>query len=262
MNMPSVKQTIPFLAVAVLIGFAVIRVAPFLKNSRSDSIVTLSSSGLALESIKIKTVVPEYNLELLKSQSVDLKNEIKQAVIESTRQSSSSQRLRPADIERFASAYASFVMISRTGSRHELIDYYNENMLVIPKQLKYEDEEKSDRIWLSSTAWARHANIQVGTIRVSPIAINGDKIAESGFKSGFMMRELRSGGLMRMNGPGKYSAFEVFLNCVVPSLDGKDEFSLVLILTMVNDGIENQWSVLESGFNGLPQGQFVQAPYP
>jgi len=247
--------------VVVAVGVAAVRVAPYVANSRESPRAVLPGSSVEIKSIILESNIPEYDTVALRNNIDTLRYPVVKSVKSALNQLPSSQRPSQADVDGVSTAFADYILLYRAGTREEFVLHYQQHGFGVPKSLE-ETHKNADEAWTGSAVWAKHKPLQLETVKVMARFINGRPINSSNPTVSKRMRPLRTGGHLVIDGPQQYSVYEIQMDTIVPTIDGKKELQLKLVLGMINDGIEGEWSVLETGFEGLQPGEFVYSPYP
>lgn len=256
--MKSINYKIAFviITVASVIVFSVIRILPYVVNQRG---VSTSAQSNQMKKVLVEADIPDYELEMSQGEVDDLFGRIRRKVNAAALEIPNSLRPTQTDLSKISSAFAEFVISHRTNTR---LEYINKFINEPPVELVNDDITKADVAWLRNTVWARHRDIDVDSIRVQPRFIRGLEIAGSEPKGVTYFRDLTNGKNLPIDGAGPYSAYEIFLSVVVPSIDGKVELELELGVALINDGPMGEWSAVSCEYIGVPMGIFVYTPRP
>jgi len=171
---------------------------------------------------------------------------------------------RPSDRDAtsIARVFADFLVLNRTGSPEHALESYRSRGLEAPRQLRNPDPESRMRSWAYSTAWARHAEIELDTVETQLAYLRGQRIGLS--PPGAVIaasRPLRTGGEI-FNTEHSLTGYEVMITVVAPNIDRIGEVELVIRVTIVNDGIQGVWDVIQAACTRVPAGKVVLPPLP
>ncbi len=258
MKTSDLKLSLVLLLVGVLVVFAAWRVWPYVQNPRE---VKQAHVQKQLEKKIVKSVVPKYDADNLSEEdAIDLSNRLKRKIQSAMLALPDSEKINSTEVQRIAEAFSDFVLVNRFGDLNKFLSQYPHE----PRStLVQEDAKRAESAWLYSVAWARHGPIQVDTIQVVARYIRGVEKAEPPYYKGLVQpRPLVGGGWLSVDGAKHFTAYEIRMNVLVPSLSGEEEYAVELGATVINDGAHGEWSVIETRYIGLEQGQYTTLPYP
>ncbi len=236
------------------------RVYPYLNNSRGGSISNESRQQLNAIS---DVVVPEYDQHFSAADTELLGSRLDRKVKAAFSKLGTKNQAGSRAVSSIASAYTKFVQVNFAGSLEDRLQLYAELSRDPWPTLVQEDPLRAQKAWLFSSAWARHAELSIESISVVPRYIQGHPVGEQeGQGVTVSPRQFRSGGWFHIDGPKGHTVYEIQMNVTVPSLDAKSEFEVVLGVSLVNDGLNGGWDVLETRFLGLKKGEFTTRPCP
>ena len=252
-----IKFTLATIFLVSVVSFSIVRVWPYVVNKRSSG---RSSQVEQLTKVVVNSVEPQYEIEMGAEEVIDLTDRIRRKVNASLLELPSNTRPSDGDSSAISLSFANFVTIHRAGSRLEYLENYPHERP--PSALINDDTVYADQTWSHSTAWARHNDIDIDSIRVTPHFIRGQEIEYLGPKGTAYGRMLRTGKYLAIDGAGQFSAYKVYLKVTVPSYDGKELFDLELGIMMINDGPNDEWSPVSCEYLEVPMGTFIYTPRP
>lgn len=214
----------------------------------------------ALQSIVVDTKFDQYDIDKLRSSGDVLGRALHQQTYRALRGLEAGYQPTEAQADLIAAAYARFLILRRTATREE----YLAQVVHTPSSgLTDENIESAETAWKYDSAWARHADIPVESVRVLPVFIRG--VSAGNFNSGGIrvMRPLMgSGKMLSADTVGGYSVYKVLIDMTVPSIDASQDLEITAGTMMVNDGPGGAWSPVAVEFIGVPQGKFCYVPSP
>ncbi len=251
-----IKIAIALLFVGAVVIFATVRVVGFVHNPRKKSAANSQSQI-------IETRTQNYDQNLLHEGLEDFVSALIERVRVSFGMLQVGQQPTAGDAQQIAEAFGEFVRLHRVGTREEFLEYRNRRGLPTQVALQKEDIQSAERTWKSSSAWAKHTDIDTGSIEVIPRVVNGQinqtNVEELKFTR---PREIRTGGWLSRGDTGGFSAYELRLPIVVPSVDAKEDLPIEMGFVFIDDGKNGEWSVVEVRTYRVPQGKYVFTPYP
>lgn len=217
--------------------------AQLLRSVQNASVPQYESGTLALNG----TVIRERSIEIVRDSLLSLE-----------------QAVRPTnqDAQAIAIVFADFLMLNMSGTVDDAVRSYSRRQLPLPQQLRPDNPEHRDGTWAFSTAWARHADLELGGITTQLAYQNGQSLGAMPPAAIIAAsRPLRSGGEI-FNTDHKFTAYDVIFPVVAPNVDGKGDVKLDIRVTIVNDGVGGAWDVIQTASTRLPPGKVVLPPLP
>ncbi len=239
--------------VLCLVGLAIFQVLRSFGSTRDNPTASL------MHELTVETRFKDYNDGELRSSADTLERELNKQVSQELNGLMSSQRPSESQIKEIASAFARFLVLRRTATREEYIEQ------VDPKPssgLTDENTQSADEVWQYNSAWARHADIPVDSIRVAPMFIRGVPVGDFEPRGTRVLRPLSNGKFLLADTVGGYSVYQVLIDMTIPSIDASEEFDITLGTMLINDGPKGEWSPVANEFIGVPQGKVVFVPSP
>ncbi len=207
----------------------------------------------------VKTKFLDYDLDRLRSTKDALRRAVFQRVRSELLALPANQRPYGAETDEIASAYARFLILRRTANREE----YLERVVHKPSAaLTDEDTQSAEKVWKYNSAWARHADIPVDSIRVAPMFIGGTPVGDFEPRGTRVMRLLPNGEMLSPDTVGRHGVYQVLIDLTVPSIDASEEVDVTLGTMLINDGARGEWSPIANEFIGVPKGKFCYTPSP
>jgi len=254
MSNQAIKISLLIVLLSVAAVVAAVRVMPYINSPRKTKTST---------TVYARVIGQDYSEDKLREGADKLATGLNSRVTEVLHNLPADQRPTKDQRIQIAASITGFVVLSRTASRAQWVEHYQSLGLDPPAQMVKEDLAISDKIWSHSTPWARHAEIDPSEIRVEPLYRNYTTIQD--LPQVFGMYRARP-FYSQKNDPSqnsrRFSAYEIFIPVIVPTIDAKDEYPLELGLIVLNDGPDGQWSVARTRFTGLPNGAICYVPYP
>ena len=254
MSKQTIKISLLIVLFSVMVVVAAVRVMPYINNPRKTKLIATTNTHV---------VDQKYSKDTLLEGIDTLKLQLADRVIDVLRNLPADQRPTKDQRIHIATSITDFVVLSRTASRTQWVEHYQNLGLDPSAQMVKDDLAISDKIWSHSTPWARHAEIDPSEIRVEYLYKNFSKIQDLPRVFGmYRARPFYSQKQDPNQNSRRFSAYEIFVPVIVPTIDAKDEYPLELGLIVLNDGPDGQWSVARTRFTGLPNGAICYVPYP
>lgn len=243
------------IAIAVLVlglvGLAGYQVQRYFGSERPDSGVYREGK------IKVKPRFEEYDEDELRSTGDALESALHQLVLQGLRGLEGAGRPSEAQADDIAKAYARFLVLRRTATREE---YLAEHLRDPIPGLLNEDAEQAEKAWQYNSAWARHSEIPVRSIRVAPVFIRGELVGDFEQHGKRSIRALPNGKLFSAETVGGYSVYQVLIDMTVPAIDASEDFDITVGTMLINDGPGGSWAPVAVDFIGVPRGKFCYTP--
>jgi len=244
---------------ALVVVYATIRVLPYMNNPRNAT-ATKQHAGLVKS---VQVIDQNYAEETLLDGATELSFSLASIVKSTLDALPVTTRPSTEDNQQIAALVSQYVLISRTGTREDMVQYYQLNGLVPPSKLIDSDIVKSNKRWASSNAWAKHKPINPENLRIEMIYKNRVSTEKPPRVFGmYRSRPFRSQSMDANSSRRLFSSYEVFVPVTVPAVNGESEYTAEIGLVVLNDGPEGQWSVLRTRFVGLPVDAICYLPFP
>lgn len=205
---------------------------------------------------------PDYDATLPATDNEGLSGRAAEAVRASLLKLPLGERPPDRDATAIARVFADFLVLNRTGNPEHALESYRTRGLEAPRQLQNPDPENRMRSWAYSTAWARHAELELDAVTTQLAYLKGQKLGPP--PPGAVIaasRPLRSGGEI-FNTKHALTGYEVMIPVVAPNIDQTGEVELIIRVTIVNDGNHGAWDVIQAACTRLPAGKVVLPPLP
>ncbi|MBO6740914.1 MAG: hypothetical protein JJ916_13760 [Phycisphaerales bacterium] len=207
----------------------------------------------------VETRFEDYDDEELRGEAGTLERALRQRVQEELSELAPRQRPSETQAEAIASAFARFLVLRRTATREE----YLERVVHTPSSgLTDENTQSAEQIWKYNSAWARHADIPVDSIRIEPVFVRGVPAGSFIPQGTRVTRQLGNGKALSPDTVSGHSVYKVLIDLTVPSVDASEEFDVTLGTLLINDGPRGKWSPIANEFIGVPQGKICFVPSP
>ncbi|MFG0246824.1 MAG: hypothetical protein ACF8MF_12325 [Phycisphaerales bacterium JB052] len=247
------KITIAVLAVFAVVGLAAYQVQRYYMSDRSDP------NAKQTRGVVVKSQFVEYETEELRRSGNVLESALYQRVHEGLKELEPGHRPSDVQADHIAKAYSRFLILRRTATREE---YLAEAKGEPINGLLSEDAALAEKAWKYNTSWARHADIPVESIRVTPVFLRGKAVGDASIRGKRSVRKLRNGKLFSEDTVGGYSVYQVFIDMTVPTVDAADDLDVTVRTMMINDGPNGEWMPAAVEFIGVPEGKFCFVPSP
>jgi len=247
------RHLIVTITISAVVVFAIVQVRRSFVSERPDPNAKL------VRTLTVKPAFKEYDTEQLRDEAEALKRALHQRVREELRGLLHGQRPSDAQCDAIAAAYAKFIVLRRTATREEYLDQVTHKP---SPGLTDEDTENADQIWRYNSAWARHADIPVDSIRVVPMFVRGSPVGDFEPQGTRVLRQLAGDKLLSTDTVGTHSVYQVLIDLTIPSIDASEEFDVTLGTMLIDDGAQGNWSPVANEFIGVPRGKVCYVPRP
>jgi len=247
------KQTIIAVFILGLVGLAVYQVQRYFGSGR------VNPKASMIRELTVETRFKDYDEDELRSSGDTLQSALYQRVYQGLNGLEPNQRPSDVQADLIAKAYARFLVLRRTATREE---YLAEAKREPINGLVNEDPKIAELAWKYNSAWARHKEIPVETIRVVPIFIRGVAAGDFAPPGKRTVLKLANGELFSDQTVGNYSVYQVLIDMTVPSVDASEEFNITVGTMLINDRPQGVWRPVAVEFIGLPPRKVVYLPSP
>lgn len=239
--------------VLCLVGLAVFQVRQYFTSGRADP------KASVVQERTVESRFKDYNNDELRSSADALKLELYNQVHQELDGLMPSQRPSDTQVDAVASAFARFLFLRRTATREE----YLKQVIHKPSSgLTDQNIQRADKNWRYNSAWAKHADIHVDSIRVIPMFIRGALVGNFDPRGVRALRHLSNDKVLSADTVGGYSVYQILIDMTIPSIDASEEYDITLGTMLINDGPQGEWSPAANEFIGVPQGKVVYVPSP
>lgn len=119
---------------------------------------------------------PDYDATLPATDNEGLSGRAAEAVRASLLKLPLGERPPDRDATAIARVFADFLVLNRTGNPEHALESYRARGLEAPRQLQNPDPENRMRSWAYSTAWARHAELELDAVTTQLAYLKGQKL--------------------------------------------------------------------------------------
>lgn len=241
------------IAVLFIVVVAAVQVQTYFVSTRANPKASL------VREMTVETRFNDYDDEQLRSEAETLEQALRNQVQQELDGLAPSQRPSAAQAEAIASAFARFLVLRRTATREEYLEQISHEP---SSGLTDENTESAEQVWEYNSAWARHADIPIDTIRVKPLFIRGSPVGDFDARGTRVSRQMRNSKSLDIDSVGMHSVHKVLIDLTVPSIDASEEFDITLGVILIDDGDRGEWSPIAIEFIGVPRGKVCFVPSP
>jgi hypothetical protein len=247
-------------ALLAAVAFAAWRVRPYLYDPYANE----KKEREQLVRLHENSAIPEYDEGIL-VENAGLLDRLDGKVQASFQSMPSSHRPNSSDSDAIRKSYMGFITRNLTGTRHDLLNHYEQRGYKPYSWLAQEDSIKADNAWQASVAWLRYAPFEVESLRIEIRQLKGSRITPPRYIAApIRTANIEAGTLYGLlEEPNQqYTAYEFFTTHIVPNRDGKSEFPVTICVTIANAGLGGSWDVIATTHTGIPEGKLFSLPYP